>query len=180
MNQQALEDQMRLCAIKSCEKRSCHMLVVQLGTKQTGRGKCGRIFPAWSLHCTSLKLRLMASVTSIKICQNNSPLLWWMLIQSRAVSVTVCCFGPRRFIHPFFNAAFLRADDKAAPVNAQPCLCHGFHVWDAAQMPDSPRSHMKVTCPPLDLISAVVTGTRFKGPIQTCLQVSCVHQDVGL
>lgn len=101
MNQQALQDQMRLCAIKSCEKCSCHMLVVQLWTKQTGRGKCGRISPAWSLRCTSLKLGLVATVTSIKICQNNSPLLWWMLIQSRTVSVTVCCFGPRRFIRPF-------------------------------------------------------------------------------
>lgn len=59
------------------------------------------------------------------------------------------------------------------PLSRFPCMRRGSNAG-------SPPSHMKVTCPPLDPITAVVTGTRFKGPIQTCLQVSCVHQDVGL
>lgn len=58
--------------------------------------------------------------------------------------------------------------------------CHG-EGTTVACVRVSGSAGPRAPCPPLDLITAVVTGTRLEGgPIQTCLQVSCVRQDVEL
>lgn len=161
-----------LHSIKSWEQRSSRMLRVRSENKWTGCGKCGRIFPARS---RSLPLGLVATVTSIKmrLKQSSTPSLDANSIQSRLAD----------------GLQF----DSASRFNAGIPACGGQNERTAGAFVTVSTYERRLECPSLrgaawksHVLLWLLSLPQWQeagwkgGPTQTCLQVSCVHQDVGL